>query len=138
MNIKSIDVKNKILNRKINLFNIFKQSSTNNLIKYNKIVFTDNKYKEKILEENENKFKSNKHKRRSIYRGVSKNGTKWQVLIMNKNINYFLGNFKSEEFAAKIYDYFALKFRGNKAITNFGYSEHQIFIIQNKLRNIYL
>ena len=64
--------------------------------------------------------------RRSCYRGVSKNGKNWQVLLRKNNINYYLGNYSSEENAAKIYDIFNLYLRGNKATTNFFYSEQKI------------
>ena len=57
--------------------------------------------------------------RGSKYRGVSRNGKTWQVLIMiNRNKNY-IGNFKSEEEAAKAYDEYAMKFHKNKARLNF-------------------
>ena len=62
----------------------------------------------------------------SKYRGVSKNGNKWQVLLTNDKIKYYFGNYNSQEVAAKIYDFFSLKFRGKKAITNFLYMDEQI------------
>ena len=45
---------------------------------------------------------------------------------MNNKNKYYLGNYKSEEIAAKIYDIFALKFLGKKAITNFFYNDENI------------
>ena len=63
--------------------------------------------------------------RGSKYRGVSRNGKTWQVLIMiNRNKNY-IGNFKSEEEAGKAYDEYAMKYHKNKARLNFS---HQGFI----------
>lgn len=63
--------------------------------------------------------------RGSKYRGVSRNGKTWQVLIMiNRNKNY-IGNFKSEDEAAKAYDEYAMKFHKNKARLNFS---HQGFM----------
>ena len=63
--------------------------------------------------------------RGSKYRGVSRNGKTWQVLIMiNRNKNY-IGNFKSEDEAAKAYDEYAMKFHKNKARLNFS---HQGFV----------
>lgn len=63
--------------------------------------------------------------RGSKYRGVSRNGKTWQVLIMvNRNKNY-IGNFKSEDEAAKVYDEYAMKYHKNKARLNFS---HQGFI----------
>ena len=38
---------------------------------------------------------------------------------MNKKKNYYFGNYDSEKIAANIYDFFAIKLRGKKAITNF-------------------
>ena len=73
------------------------------------------------------KNKSNKKSNRSsLYRGVSRNGKKWQVLLMFKKNKYYFGNYKNEEIAAKIYDYFTIKFKGNKAITNFSYNDKWI------------
>jgi hypothetical protein len=73
--------------------------------------------REKEAEE-EKKLKKNIY-RGSKYRGVSRNGKTWQVLIMiNRNKNY-IGNFKSEEEAAKVYDEYAMKFHKNKARLNF-------------------
>ena len=82
-----------------------------------------------------------KKKRSSRYRGVSKNGKKWQVLAMfNKSKNY-IGSYNSEEYAAKIYDILSLKYRRTKARTNFKYNDEQIKMIKDtdidiKLKNI--
>ena len=74
--------------------------------------------------------------RSSKYRGVSKNGSKWQVLIMiNKQKNY-LGNYLDEDLAARIYDIQAIKTWGIKAKTNFVYNKNQIKNIYNKKINI--
>ena len=74
-------------------------------------------------------FKQNKfivkNKTSSKYRGVSKNGNKWQVLIMINNKKYYLGSYLSEEMAARVYDIFAIKNRGIKARTNFIYNNIQ-------------
>lgn len=74
-------------------------------------------------------FKQNKfivkNKTSSKYRGVSKNGNKWQVLIMNNNKKCYLGSYLSEEMAARVYDIFAIKNRGIKARTNFIYNNIQ-------------
>jgi len=75
-------------------------------------------------------------KRSSKYRGVSKNGNKWQVLIMINNKKYFAGNYPSEDLAARIYDIQAIKARGIKARTNFVYDKNQIKKIYNKTINI--
>jgi len=67
-----------------------------------------------------------KYKTSSKYRGVSRNGNNWQVLIMANNKKYFIGNYPSEELAARIYDVCAIKKRGIKAKTNFPYNHNQI------------
>ena len=67
-----------------------------------------------------------KSKRSSRYRGVSRNGNQWQVLIMLKRGKSYVGSYTSEEFAARIYDILAIKYRGIKARTNFKYSSEQI------------
>ena len=71
-------------------------------------------------------FKYKRTEKNSIYRGVSKNGKKYQVFIRNNNINYYLGIFKLEKSAALIYDYFALLLHRGKALTNFNYSKEYI------------
>ena len=67
-----------------------------------------------------------KGKRGSQYRGVSRNGNQWQVLIMFKNSKSYVGLFPSEEIAARIYDILAIKKRGIKAKTNFKYNSRQV------------
>ena len=68
----------------------------------------------------------NKKSRRSKYRGVSKNGSQWQVLIMTKKKKKYMGSYSSEEEAAKVYDKFALLYHGRKAKTNYDYSKEEI------------
>jgi len=75
-------------------------------------------------------------KRSSKYRGVSKNGNKWQVLMMINNKKCFVGNYPSEDLAARIYDIQAIKARGIKARTNFAYNKNQIKKIYYKNINI--
>jgi len=74
--------------------------------------------------------------RSSKYRGVSKNGSNWQALIMINKKKFFLGNFPSEELAARIYDIQAIKARGINAKTNFIYDNNQLKKIYNKNINI--
>ena len=67
-----------------------------------------------------------RNKRSSQYRGVSKNGNLWQVLMAINNNKYYIGSYPSEELAARIYDILAIKNRGVKARTNFVYNNNQI------------
>lgn len=75
------------------------------------------------------KLKKNKfiirNKTSSKYRGVSKNGNKWQVLIQINKKQSYIGSYLSEEFAARVYDVLAIKNRGIKAKTNFIYNNIQ-------------
>ena len=66
------------------------------------------------------------NRRGSKYRGVSKNGNQYQVLIMFNKKKIYIGSFPDEEDAARIYDILTLKFRGIKAKTNYYYSYEQI------------
>ena len=94
-------------------------------------IFNIKKVTDRKKEEIEEKKVKKYIYRGSKYRGVSRNGKTWQVLIMiNRNKNY-IGNFKSEDEAAKAYDEYAMKFHKNKARLNFF---HQGFITyENKV-----
>ena len=83
----------------------------------------------------QSKFEIRK-KTSSKYRGVSKNGNKWQVLIMIDNKKYYKGSYLSEEIAARIYDIMAIKNFGIKARTNFIYNHIQIKKIKESKINI--
>ena len=64
--------------------------------------------------------------RGSRYRGVSKNGSQWQVLIMVKKKKRYLGSFSNEEEAARAYDKVALQHHGIKAKTNYDYTKEEV------------
>ena len=51
-------------------------------------------------------------KRGSRYRGVSKNGSKWQVMVVRGEIKKYVGAIDNEEVAACIYDKHALILQG--------------------------
>ena len=68
-------------------------------------------------------------KRSSRFRGVSKNGNQWQVVMMHQKDKSYGGCYSSEENAARIYDILAIKKRGIKAKTNFVYNISQMEII---------
>ena len=93
------------------------------ILKYNEIVYI-NKF---LIKEKINKILKDLNKKRSSkYRGVSKNGNGWQVLMMfNKNKSY-VGTFYSEKLAARIYDIVSIKRIGINAKTNFLYNNEQI------------
>ena len=96
------------------------------VINYNKSVYMN----KLLIKKNNNRIK--KSKRSSKYRGVSKNGKKWQVLFMiNKNKNY-IGTYSSEEIAARVYDIISIKKKGIKSKTNFLYNNQQIIKILEK------
>ena len=106
------------LNKKDDLSNSIKIKKNNKLIYMNKFLIKP-------------KFKNNdvvveKKKRSSIYRGVSKNGNNWQVIISSKYNKGYIGVFKTQEIAARIYDIISIKNKGIKAKTNFKYDIHQI------------
>ena len=92
----------------VNTFLLNSYSTSKNIKKFNKIAFIG------------------RNKRSSRYRGVSKNGNQWQVLMMINKSKSYIGSYPSEELAARIYDILALKNRGIKARTNFIYNSKQI------------
>jgi len=120
-----------ISNEPKNLENIFinkktkrneeKNEEIQEIKKKNKI-FSIKKVKDKKKEMEEDKkklIKSMSIYRKSKFRGVLRKGKRWQAFIMiNRNKNY-IGNFKTEEEAAKVYDEYAMKFHKNKARLNF-------------------
>ena len=111
-----------------------KQTENNNEIKVfknNKVVYVNN-FLLNSYETSKNIKKFNKiafvrrNKRSSRFRGVSKNGNQWQVLMMINKKKTYIGSYVSEELAARIYDILAIKNRGMRARTNFIYSSKQI------------
>ena len=115
---------------KVKYFNIEKNILLN-LIKNKKIVNINidllDKYSIKKLIKKSKKINFViRNKTSSKYRGVSRNGNKWQSLIMADNKKYYLGSYPSEDLAARVYDIFAIKMRGIKARTNFLYNNFQI------------
>ena len=91
--------------------------------KNNKIVFM-NKYL--INKKTKKKDIIKKRFRKSMYRGVTKNGKKYQVIISYKKNNRYYGVYPTDEIAARVYDIISIKNKGIKASTNFKYDLHQI------------
>jgi hypothetical protein len=65
-------------------------------------------------------------KRSSRFRGVSKNGNQWQVVMMHQKDKIYGGCYSSEENAARIYDILTIKKRGINSKTNFVYNISQM------------
>ena len=114
-------------------------------IKNNKLVFIlgDNKKdkKEKEIkkqkannetEKKENMAKNDENSEKNIkprgskFRGVSRNGNQWQVLIMVNKKKRYVGSYSKEEDAARAYDKVALQNHGSKAKTNFDYTKKEV------------
>ena len=139
--IKDINTKeNK--NNKERIFLINKKSNiiSNEIIvkKYNKLIFMN---KWLIKQKKNNKDIIKKAQRKSLYRGVSKNGKNWQTIVSSKYFKGYIGTYPTEQLAARVYDLVSIKNCGIKAKTNFQYSLHQIqrineSIIDFKAKNI--
>jgi len=115
--------------------NEIKVLKNNKVVYINKNILNKNSASRGIKKIKKIKFIIRKN-RSSKYRGVSKNGSKWQVLMMINKKKYFVGNYPSEDLAARIYDIQAIKAWGIKARTNFVYDTNQIKKIYNKKINI--
>ena len=87
---------------------------------------------EELFEQNmeynsmEEQMSKGKKPRGSRYRGVSRNGNQWQVLIMVNKKKRYVGSYSNEEEAARAYDKVALQNHGAKAKTNFDYLEEEV------------
>ncbi len=115
--------------------NLFKNYSSNNnevkVLKNNKVVYVNSSllnsyYTYKNLKIVDKVAFVGRSKRSSKYRGVSKNGNQWQVLIMLDKNKSYIRSYSSEYIAARVYDILAIKSKGFKARTNFIYDNHQI------------
>ena len=57
----------------------------------------------------------------SLFKGISKVGKNWQVLIMIDQSKKYIGSYRTEEEAARVYDKYSILVNGIKAKTNFSY-----------------
>jgi hypothetical protein len=65
--------------------------------------------------------------RGSKFRGVSKNKSKWQMMIMINQKKVYIGAIQTEIEAAQLYDHVAIVSQGLNACTNFSYTGNDIF-----------
>ena len=70
-----------------------------------------------------------KTKRRSGFRGVSRNGASWQVLMMINNVKTYIGWYDTEEEGALVYDIVSILFKLRKARTNLSYSKSKLLTL---------
>lgn len=59
-------------------------------------------------------FLQMRSQRSSQYRGVSRNGTKWQVMVVNGEMRKYIGAVQSQEQAARYYDKYSIIMSGEK------------------------
>lgn len=67
--------------------------------------------------------------RGSLYRGVSRNGRTWQVLIMIDNEKIYLCSIENPHQAALLYDYVIIQAKGLSSKINFCYTKAQLLAI---------
>ncbi len=101
--------------------NLIVKKKTNNKKKFKVIKATDSEPGNSRTRNSNFKEKS----RSSKYRGVSKTGNRWQVLLMHEK-RYYYGSYNDEITAAKVYDKYAIRHFGKNAKTNFEYSNSEL------------
>ena len=91
------------------------------LLELNKIEGSDT-----IILWNKPKTQISKSTRGSKFRGVSRNGRKWQVQLLGDLRKRYIGSIGNEKTAAKLYDYYAILNSGLLAKTNFSYTKQDL------------
>lgn len=79
-----------------------------------------------IMIRHEPKKQIQKTGRGSKYRGVSKNGKKWQIQVALHTVKTQKGQIKTERLAARIFDKRIIFSHGLKAKTNYSYTKAQL------------
>lgn len=64
--------------------------------------------------------------RGSVYKGVSQNGSKWQVFYTLNNKKMYTGISPTEDGAARLFDKIEILHVGSKAKTNFSYTKAEL------------
>ena len=64
--------------------------------------------------------------RGSKYRGISKNGSSWQILVMINRKKRYVGKLPSEIHAARFYDHVSIQYQGDLAKCNFPYTKREV------------
>ena len=95
-------------------------------VKKQKINNEENNQNKETNKKNEENSEKNRKPRGSKFRGVSRNGNQWQVLIMVNKKKRYVGSYSKEEDAARAYDKVALQNHGSKAKTNFDYTKKEV------------
>ena len=117
---RNINENNDLPNK--NSKNIDNLSNEIRVKKNNKMIFMD----KSLIKQKRRHTKDKKIIRKSLYRGVSKNGKNWQTIISTKYGKSYIGTYSTQEIAARVYDFISIKNKGIKAKTNFIYNIHQI------------
>ena len=106
------------------IINQYKTNNNNNNNISNNDVSSDSKIDFSGNDNNENNIDNNR--RGSRYRGVSRNGNQWQVLIMVCKKKRYVGSYSNEEEAARAYDKASLQNHGVRAKTNYDYVDDEL------------
>ena len=67
-----------------------------------------------LKSKNKSVFMQTRSHRGSKFRGVSKNGDKWQVMVVSGDMKKYIGAITNEDAAGKLYDKYSLIMQGFK------------------------